>query len=223
MLLACLIVVESVSVWGGAKTLMLSSPAVVLLAWAGVGALIGMRPRAVALACSGALGLALTAGVLASDARQYHVSNLAPTGRYEELARLNSRFAGRGPTLFTDFDEYSLYELRDLDVGGPDFVYPPAAAAKAAAGHGRPVRLDRLAPSVLAAYPLIISRRDPLASRPPAAYRLAWQGSYYEVWQRRPRSASPRLDTLLCGVTLNSSASAWAGSHVRRRPPTLRR
>ena len=41
MLLACLIVVESVSVWGGAKTLMLSSPAVVLLAWAGVGALIG--------------------------------------------------------------------------------------------------------------------------------------------------------------------------------------
>ena len=55
MLLACLIVVESVSAWGGAKTLMLSSPAVVLLAWAGVGALIGMRPRAVALACSGAL------------------------------------------------------------------------------------------------------------------------------------------------------------------------
>ena len=70
--------------------------------------------------------------------------------------------------------------------GGPDFVYPPPAAAGAAGGHGRPVRLDRLAPAVLAGYPLIISRRDPLASRPPAAYRLVWQGSYYEVWQRAP-------------------------------------
>ena len=186
MLLACLIVVESVSVWGGAKTLMLSSPVVVLLAWAGVGALRALKPRALALACSGALGLVLTAGVLVSDARQYHVSNLAPTARYEELAQLNSRYAGRGPALFTDFDEYSLYELRDLDVGGPDFVYPPPAAADAAGGHGRPVRLDRLAPSVLTAYPLIVTRRDPLASRPPAAYRLAWQGRYYQLWQRAP-------------------------------------
>ena len=76
----------------------------------------------------------LTAGVLVSDARQYHVSNLAPTSRYEELARLNSRFAGAGPALFTDFDEYSLYVLRDLDVGGPDFVYPPAGGRE---GRGR--------------------------------------------------------------------------------------
>ncbi len=186
MLLGCLVVVESVSVWGGAKTLMLSSPAVVLLAWAGVGALRALGPRTLALAAAGALGLVLTAGVMVSDARQYHVSNLAPTARYEELARVNSRFAGRGPTLFTDFDEYSLYELRDLDVGGPDFVYPPPAAAGASKGHGRPVRLDRLAPSVFTAYPLIVTRRDPLASRPPAAYELVWQGRYYQVWKRAP-------------------------------------
>jgi len=199
VMLACLIVVESVSVWGGAKTLMLSSPVVVLLAWAGVGALRGLRPRALALGCSGALGLVLTAGVLVSDAHQYHVSNLAPTDRYEELARLNSRYAGRGPALFTDFDEYSLYELRDLDVGGPDFVYPPPAAAAAAGGHGRPVRIDRLAPSVLAAYRLIITRRDPLASRPPAAYRLVWQGAYYQVWQRAPGAVAAVRHVALSG------------------------
>ena len=199
MLVVCLIVAESVSVWGAAKTLMLSSPAVVLLAWAGVGALRALTPRALALACSGALGLVLTAGVLASDARQYHASNLAPTARYEELARLNSRFAGRGPALFTDFDEYSLYELRDLDVGGPDFVYPPPAAAAAAAGHGRPVRLNRLAPGAFAAYPLIITRRDPLATRPPAAYRLVWQGAYYEVWQRIPGAAPAARHVVLGG------------------------
>ncbi len=43
----------------------------------------------------------------------------------QELASIGSRFAGRGPALFTDFDEYALYVLRDLDVGGPDFVNPP--------------------------------------------------------------------------------------------------
>ena len=55
---------------------------------------------------------------------QYHASNLAPTARYQELSRIDSRFAGRGPALFTDYDEYALYSLRDLDVGGPDFMYP---------------------------------------------------------------------------------------------------
>ena len=223
VVVTCVVAVESVSVWGGAKTLMLSSPAVVLLAWAGVGALRALRPRALALACGGALGLVLTAGVLVSDARQYHVSNLAPTARYEELARLNSRFAGRGPVLFTDFDEYSLYELRDLDVGGPDFVYPPVAAAAAASGHGQPVVLDRLAPSVFSAYPLIITRREPLASRPPAAYRLVWQGSYYQVWSRRPHAV-----TAVDHVSLKGNAARQcrrlgrlAGSHRASSAPIL--
>ena len=87
---------------------------------------------------------------MASDALQYHAANLAPTARYQELASLNSRFAGRGPALFTDFDEWALYELRDLDVGGPDFVYPPPALAAAAGGYGDPVDLDRIAPAARA-------------------------------------------------------------------------
>jgi hypothetical protein len=223
MLLACLIVVESVSVWGAAKALMMSSPAVVLLAWAGAGALWELRPRALAFACTGILGLSLTAGVLVSDARQYHVSNLAPTARYEELARLNSHFAGRGPTLFTDFDEYALYALRDLDVGGPDFVYPPPAAAAAAAGHGRPVRLDRLAPSVFSPYRLIVTRRDPLASRPPAVYGLAAQGRYYQVWERTPGVAPALRHVALRGDAAHQCGllGALAHSPTGSRPRAL--
>jgi hypothetical protein len=48
------------------------------------------------------------------------------------------------------------------------------------------VDLDRIPPSRLAAYPLIITRRDPVASRPPSAYTLLWEGTYYQVWGRRP-------------------------------------
>jgi hypothetical protein len=190
MLLAWLAVSESVTTWAGAKTLMLTSPVVVLLAWGGVAALRAYSPRALAFTAASLLALAIAGGALASDALQYHGANLAPTGRYDELASLNSRFAGRGPTLFVDFDEYALYELRDLDIGGPDFVYPPAALAAAGSGYGDPVDLDRIPPDALRAYPLIVTRRDPAAPRPPAAYSLIWQGAYYEVWRRTPGAAA---------------------------------
>jgi hypothetical protein len=167
--------------WVSAKALMLTSPVVVLLAWAGLAAVRASRLRRAAPV----LALVLAGGVLASDALQYHVANLAPTARYQELARVNERFAGRGPTLFTDFDEYSVYELRDLDVGGPNFEYPPPALATAS-GYRYPVDLARVPPAKLLPYPLIVTRRDPAASRPPSAYRLVWQGAYYQVWRRTP-------------------------------------
>ncbi len=170
--------------WADGKALMLTSPVVVLLAWAGVAALRALaHSRPASRWAAALLALALVGGVAASDAMQYHGSNLAPTARYEELASLDSRFAGRGPALFTDYDEYALYELRDLDVGGPGFMFPPRSIAQA---EGQPANLDQVSPAALRAYPLIVTRRDPAASRPPAAYRLLWQGAYYEVWGRRP-------------------------------------
>jgi hypothetical protein len=198
MLLAWLAVSHSVTTWASAKTLMLTSPVVVLLAWGGVAALKALRVRALAVGASLALSLALAGGVLASDTLQYRASDMAPTARYQELASLDARFAGQGPALFTDFDEYSMYELRDLDVGGPNFVYGPTAL-HATAGHGDPVSLSRVQPTALAAYPLIVTRRDPSAERPPAAYRLVWQGSYYEVWRRRPHPAPVLRQEALAG------------------------
>jgi hypothetical protein len=209
-LLVWIVLSRTATTWVDAKALVLTSPVLVLLAWGGVAALLGARPdrgavaaprrgrhrpRPAPLAAAGAalLALALAGGALASDLAQYHSSNLAPTARYEELASLGKRFAGRGPALFTDFDEYSLYVLRQLDLGGPDFVYPPRAPEGGlAVAYGRPVELDRDLPSALAGYPLIVTRLDPSAQSPPAAYALAWQGTYYQVWSRRA-GARPAL------------------------------
>jgi hypothetical protein len=190
-----LLAVLYATTWVDAKVLMLSSSAVVLLAWAGVAALRASRLRLAAPL----LALVLAGGVLVSDALQYHGSNLAPTSRYEELARVNSMFAGRGPTLFTDFDEYSLYELRDLDVGGPNFIYAPPALSHGDAGYRDAVELERLPPADLLAYPLIVSRRDPAASRPPSSYSLVWEGAYYQVWARRPGAPASIADVKLSG------------------------
>ncbi len=176
------------STWANAKTLMLTSSVVVLMAWAGIAAVRLSRARLFAPL----LALVFVTGVLASDALQYHSSNLAPTARYEELAQVGRRFAGQGPALVTDFDEYSLYELRALDVGGADFAYPPPSIEAAAGGYGRPVDLARVSPSALAAYPLIVTRRDPSAPDPPPLYRPAWQGVYYQVWRRIPPARSHR-------------------------------
>jgi hypothetical protein len=174
--------------WSNAKTLVLSSPILILLAWAAVGALVSARRRAAALV----LAAVLAGGVLVSDFIQYHDTNLAPTARYDELASVGARFGGRGPALFTDFDEYSMYELRNLDVGGPDFIYPPAHLAGIDTGHGNQVDVTRGRSASLRAYPLIVTRRDPLAIRPPSAYNLLWQGLYYQVWGRR-RGAEPAI------------------------------
>ncbi|HEX7609698.1 MAG TPA: hypothetical protein VF380_03410, partial [Solirubrobacteraceae bacterium] len=230
MLLAWLIVSREVTTWANAKTLMLTSPVVMLLAWAGIASLRALPVRALGTGAAALLALALLAGVLVSDAKQYHAANLAPTARYRELADVNSRFAGQGPTVFTDFDEYSLYVLRDLDIGGPDFVYPPTALAAAAGGYGNPVDLARAAPAALAPYPLIVTRRDPSAPRPPAAYALAWEGTYYEVWRRR--SAAPALaHVALTGsaaarcariAALGAGAPAGAWLAVSQAPPIVR-
>jgi hypothetical protein len=199
MLLTWLLVDEYVTTWAGAKTLMLTSPVVVLLCWAGVAAIGALPRRRTSRLASALLALVLLGGVIASDAMQYHASNLAPTARYREMASLNSRFAGRGPTVFTDFDEYALYELRDLDIGGPDFVYPPAAVAAAAGGYGAPVDLSRVPPAALLGYPLIVTRRDPALARPPSAYSLLWRGAYYELWRRRRGAPAALAHVALAG------------------------
>ena len=213
MLLAWLLVSNSVTTWGAAKTLMLTSPVVMLLAFGGIATLRTPPASRIAALAGTLIALVLTGGVLASDAMQYHASDLAPTARYEELAKIDSRFAGQGPALFTDFDEYAMYELRDLDIGGPDFASPPGTLAAAAGGYGQPVDIDRIAPSALRSYPLIITRRDPAASRPPAAYHLVWQGSYYQVWRRIHRAEAALAHYPLQGTRAAQCAAIGRVAH----------
>ena len=204
-ILVWLLLSKYATTWANAKTLMLTSPLIVLMAWAGIAALrVSRIPIAAPL-----VAFLLVGGVLVSDALQYHASNLAPTARYEELASIDTRFAGQGPTLFADFDEYALYELRDMDIGGPDFVYSPPALL-AAGGHGKPVDLGRIAPSVLLGYPLIVTRRDPSAERPPAAYRLLWQGVYYQVWGRRAHAPAALVHVAILGTRPRAQCATLA-------------
>jgi hypothetical protein len=215
-LVAWIVVTESVTTWGAAKALVLTAPIVLLLAWVGLAA-AGRAPRGVARTGALVAAAALVAGVLASDVLQYRASNVAPTRRYNELGSLAARLHGSGPTLFTDFDEYAMYQLRHADIAGPDFVYPPPALAATAGGYGNPVRLDSAPPAALPAYPVIVTRRDPTLSRPPAAYRLQWQGAYYQVWRRTPLAPAALAHVALGGTPAQQCAriGALAGTGGR--------
>ena len=62
------------------------------------------------------LGLAVAATLaltlLASDALAYRVALVAPVDRLQELATIDARFAGRGPLLVNEYEEYTKHYVR---------------------------------------------------------------------------------------------------------------
>lgn len=170
--------------WTDAKLLMILSPVVVFVAL--VGAFGVMRTRTFE---GLVLASALIVGVLGSDALLYHATNLAPTARYAELKAIGVRFAGQGPTLAPDFDEYDLYLLRDMEVDIPGVAYSGPFEFVAGQGklYGHSYDLDSLMLPSIERFRMIVMRRSPAWSRPPSNYKLLYSGRFYTVWrQDRP-------------------------------------
>lgn len=215
--------------WIQFKADCISSPIALLLAFAGVGALVRVRRlRPVGLLA----GVAIAAGVLAGNALLYHDTSLAPYERLHNLEYIGQRFAGQGPTLTPDFEEYAEYYLRDADqtsmVTGPTLGLRPGVNRAAEPGGIFAYDLNEFAPSWIESFRTIVMRRDPLASRPPSNYRLAYLSDYYEVWQRTapastvyahlavtdgPGHASADADAAVCADAMRSAHKA--GPHAR--------
>ena len=170
--------------WTDAKLLVITSPIVVLLAAIGLDSLRRSGRRLEALA----LAVPLVVGVLWSNALAYHETNLAPTERVRELLSIGEQHASQGPTLVPEFDEFALYALADMAPAGPGFSYKPVALATlrdgSGTGYGHSYDLDALDPATVQSYSTIVARRRPDSSRPPANFRLAQRGDYYDVWRR---------------------------------------
>ena len=183
--------------WTDAKLLMLLSPVVMLTALIGAFGLMDARRRTEGLVLAGAIVF----GVLASDALLYHATNMAPTQRYVELSAIGARFAGQGPTLTPDFDEYALYALRDMRDDSPGLAYPgPFQFVRVAGAYGHSYDLDALALPSVERFP---TTHAPLAdlSRPPSNYVLVWSGPYYTVWRR----SGPAPPASSAGATAHTS------------------
>jgi len=190
--------------WIQFKADCVSSPFALLLAFAGVGALMRISRRVLV----GALpALVIAGGVLAGNALLYHDTTLAPYARLHNLEYIGERFARQGPTLTPDFEEYAEYYLRDSDqdsvVNGPTLGLRGGVNREAEPGGIFAYDLNEFSLSWVEGFRTIVMRRNPLASRPPSNYRLAYLSTYYEVWQREQPPA-----TVLAHVPLKDTAGA---------------
>lgn len=171
------------SPWLEAKALAVASPACILLALAGASALLAAHRRVEGLL----LLAAVAGGVLWSNVLAYRDVSLAPRAQLAELETIGKRFARQGPALMTEYQPYGVrHFLRSLDPEGASELRrrPVPLRDGTLLGKGEYRDLDDFSLDALLVYPTLVLRRSPIASRPPAPYRLTWSDTYYEVWQR---------------------------------------
>ncbi len=164
------------SPWADAKALAIVSPTIVVVSLLGCFALFE-RARWLGAAAAGAVAF----GVLWSNALGFHDARIAPRDRLHELQTLGERLDGRGPVLYTEFEEYGKHFLRKADPTGWSESFQDGTPSGIA---GTYVDLDRIPVNYLVRYPTLVLRRSPARSRPPVPFRLAGQTRHYEVWRR---------------------------------------
>jgi hypothetical protein len=216
--------------WIQFKADSVTSPISLLLAFAGVGALMRMRR----LALSGALAaLVIAAGVLTGTALLYHDTTLSPYARLHDLQHIGERFARQGPTLTPDFEEYAEYYLRDGEqdsmVSGPRLELRPGVDRMTEPGGTFAYDLNEFPLAFIESFRTLVIRRNPLASRPPSNYRLVYLSRYYEVWQRvQPASTISALEPLsdkpgahnraACATVASAAREAGASARIAYTP-----
>jgi hypothetical protein len=167
-----------------AKAMMVSAPGVALAVMLGAVALwdAGRRLEGWLLAA------AVTGGILWTNGLAYHDVNLAPRDRLAELGAIDDHYAGRGPTLYNQIDQFVLHYLRrsagQVPGSGPPIQLRPGVARRSLALGKYPYDVNDFSLAYVESFPLIVLGRSPLTSRPPVNYRLARRGAYYDVWQR---------------------------------------
>jgi len=199
---AAAVIVATDWAWGEGKALAIASPVLLALAGAGAGQLLP-RDRGPWLRGAGAVVLgALVIGVGWSYVLAVQGTTLTPYDRHLELQHIGERFAGRGPTLATEFEPYAgRWFLRRMapEVAGELRRRTVQLTGGGVLAKSESADIDRFALSALAPYHLLVVRRSPAASRPPSAFRRVWRGRWYEVWERdgggRPAVAHLGLGT----------------------------
>jgi hypothetical protein len=183
-LVPAVVLAPASSVYIHGKLFMVLTPALVLVGL--VGAMVALRRPRRAVRVAGAVavvGVAL--GVLASDLYSYREVQLAPLDRVAALEDAGAHVPGRGLWEFNEWEEYGKYFLRAARVN-------PASEAESQ----YPVKLRRDAPIFSHWFDLdrqrlhyvehfagVITRRSPVASRPPADFRPVYANRYYELWR----------------------------------------
>ena len=179
--------------WIQLKAICLTGPIVLALAFAGVTALARGAPlRSVRGALATFAAAAVAVGVLAGNALAIHDITLAPGARMRDLDEIGQEFAGQTPALYPAHEEYAEFFLRDLQVNalvnpgvagiGPPQLRPDVLANGPQPSYG--YDLDAFIVNWLERNRIVVVRRGPLFSRPPATYVRVRRSRFTDVWRR---------------------------------------
>jgi hypothetical protein len=215
--------------WLQLKAFCMTAPITLALAFTGAAWL--MRRVRVLQVAGLAAAAAVALGVLYGNALQYRHTPVADYTRMSDLKDINARYAGQGPTLFPNFDEYAEYLLRDVRGSGLVNPWRSIMTYNRTATLGlQTIRdTDEYEQHFLQGFRLIVRRRDPLASRPPSNWRLAETTPEYEVWRRVsdpskiaahfPLDAGSRRSAQYCRRVGTAVAKAGPGAQIAYAVP----
>jgi hypothetical protein len=186
-LFAAVVVAILGSPWIDAKAFAVVSPAVVVMALVGVLTVPARKFRVAGTVIAGVIA----AAVVWSNVLTYHDAEIAPRDRFLELEQIAGIIEGDGPTLLAENDSFaSRHFLRKGGLyKGPSDVY--GVVVQEPDGFLRlfdpstSIDTERYRLDALLQYRTIVRRTSAVSSRPSSAYRLAWRGRFYEVWQQR--------------------------------------
>ena len=179
------------SPWVSAKAIAMAAPAFLAAALAGCAALLGLGRRVEAVVAA----VAITGGVLWSNALAYNEVSLAPRGQLHELETIGRAFAGQGPALLTTYEPYGARHFLRRDEAESASELRRRVVYLRNGGvldKGKSADIDRFRLDGILDYRTLVLRRGPAASRPPSVYQLVRSGPYYEVWQR-PEAGPPAI------------------------------
>ncbi len=213
---AAAVIVATDWAWGEGKALAIASPVLLALAGAGAGQLLARQRRPWQRGAGAVVLGAIVFGVGWSYALAFQGTTLTPHDRHAELQHIGERFAGRGPTLATEFEPYAgRWFLRRMapEVAGELRRRTVPLTDGGVLAKGASADIDRFATAALTPYRTLVVRRSPAASRPPSAFRRVWRGRWYEVWERG--GAQPPVAHVGLGTDVDPTAVP-ACSQVRR-------
>ncbi|MDX6643911.1 MAG: hypothetical protein QOD76_1873, partial [Solirubrobacteraceae bacterium] len=191
-----------------APLVMLMSSRAVLAAWPNWAT---PRPGAGRWLASAAAVAAFVAVAGYSSVTQLRYASVGSLAHADELIALRPLLS-HGRTVFLSGDDYARWELFGVPFASLD-PYGPCRHGSCCEGCGSaprvpsgiphrkpvlphtPIDFDTPAPGWLDRFQYAVATRTTYASRPPATWRIAHRGRFYEVWERigagRPRSILP--------------------------------
>jgi hypothetical protein len=193
------------SPWVDAKAMAMLSPAILTAALLGLvmlGQRSGFRFEAVVL------GSLVAGTVIWSAFLAYQGAWIAPRAPQVELEEIGDRFAGQGPALSTEAAIYGpRHFLRKLDAqgAGDRRTRPVLLNDGTEPEDSQAVDLDEIQTTELDFYNLLVVRRSPAASRPPASFTLVNESPRYDVWKRESPPGT-LVEHLSLGTPLDAGA-----------------